>query len=155
MLIGGPAAFGRALAAFRGGRRGRRRGGAARAEVPVEQRQAVRAVIAETDPRRQLEPYAATQPGIRARTGPLVGVLADAAGEPGLAELRSQPEDQRLSDMARFAPLLAGRQALRLGCPPPGRATCCGPSTHTTFMAGSSCNAAGRRIAAGAGSPSR
>ena len=90
-------------------------GGAARAEIPAGQRHAIRAVIAETDPRRQLELYAATQPGIHARTGPLLGVLADAAGEPGLAELRSQLEDQRLAGMERFAQLLAGRGALRPG----------------------------------------
>ena len=72
-------------------------------------------MIVETDPRRQLELYAATQPGIHARTGPLLGVLADAAGEPGLAELRSQLEDQRLAGMERFAQLLAGRGALRPG----------------------------------------
>src|SRR6266545_3219858 len=36
-------------------------GGAARAAVPPEQRPAVRAMIAETDPRRQFELYAATQ----------------------------------------------------------------------------------------------
>src|ERR687888_489413 len=34
-------------------------GGTARAEVPVEQRPAIQAVIAETDPHRQLELYAA------------------------------------------------------------------------------------------------
>src|SRR5918994_6537291 len=37
-------------------------GGADRAQVPVEQRPAIAAVIAETDPHRQLERYAATQP---------------------------------------------------------------------------------------------
>lgn len=38
-------------------------GGAQRAEVPVEQRPAIRQVIDEPDPRRQLQAYAATQPG--------------------------------------------------------------------------------------------
>jgi hypothetical protein len=39
-----------------------RAGGAARAEVPVEQRPAIAAIMAEHDPRRQLALYAATQP---------------------------------------------------------------------------------------------
>src|SRR5688572_23762945 len=39
-------------------------GGASRAERPVEDRPAIRAVIEEPDARRQVERYAATQPGI-------------------------------------------------------------------------------------------
>src|SRR6266498_3759264 len=54
-------------------------GGAARAAVPPEQRPAIQAVIAETDPRRQFQLYAATQPGIHARAGPLLRVLVGAA----------------------------------------------------------------------------
>jgi AcrR family transcriptional regulator len=63
-------------------------GGADRAQVPVEQRPAIAAVIAEPDPHRQLELYAATQPGIHARAGPLLRVLVGAAAaDPELAEL--------------------------------------------------------------------
>jgi AcrR family transcriptional regulator len=47
-------------------------GGTERAERPVEQRPAIRAVIAEPDPRRKLERYAATQPGIHKRLAPLI-----------------------------------------------------------------------------------
>jgi TetR/AcrR family transcriptional regulator, regulator of autoinduction and epiphytic fitness len=89
-------------------------GGAARARVPVEDRPAVRAVIEETDARRQLEGYAATQPGIHARMGPLMRVLAGAAAtDPELAELQREMDDFRLAGLGRFARLLAERGALR------------------------------------------
>ena len=91
-------------------------GGAARAQVPPEQRPAIQAVIAETDPHRQLELYAATQPGIHARAGPLLRVLIGAAAtDPELAELWTQIEDERLAGMGRFAQLLADRGVLRAG----------------------------------------
>jgi AcrR family transcriptional regulator len=89
-------------------------GGAARAAVPVEQRPAIQAVIAEPDPHRQLELYAATQPGIHARAGPLLRVLVGAAAaDPELAELWSQIEHERLNGLGRFAQLLADRGVLR------------------------------------------
>jgi AcrR family transcriptional regulator len=91
-------------------------GGAARAERSPEQRPAIQAVIAEADPRRQLELYAATQPGIHARIGPLFHVLAEAAAaDPELAEVSRQMDEQRLAGMGRFAQLLADRGALRPG----------------------------------------
>jgi AcrR family transcriptional regulator len=91
-------------------------GGAARAERSPEQRPAIQAVIAEADPRRQLELYAATQPGIHARIGPLFRVLAEAAAaNPELAEVSRQMDEQRLAGMGRFAQLLADRGALRPG----------------------------------------
>ena len=91
-------------------------GGVARAQVPVEQRPAVRAVIEETDPRRQLEGYAATQPGIHARTGPLMRVLAGAAAtDTDLAEVLREMEDLRHAGLGRFAQLLADRGVLRPG----------------------------------------
>ena len=91
-------------------------GGANRAQVPVEQRPAIAAVIAETDPHRQLKLYAATQPGIHARAGPLLRVLIGAAAtDPELAELWAQIEKERLGGMGRFARLLADRGVLRPG----------------------------------------
>jgi AcrR family transcriptional regulator len=91
-------------------------GGAARAAVPVEQRPAIQAVIEETDPRRQLELYAATQPGIHARLGPLFRLLAAAAAaDPPLAEVWTQLEDQRLNGLRRFVQLLADRGVLAHG----------------------------------------
>jgi len=85
---------------------------------PPDERPAIQAVIAETDPRRQLELYAATQPGIHARVGPLLRVLGEAAAaEPELAEVSRQLEAQRLAGMGRFAQLLADRGALRPDLP--------------------------------------
>jgi AcrR family transcriptional regulator len=89
-------------------------GGAARAERPPDQRPVIQAVIAETNPYRQLQLYAATQPGIHARIGPLARVLTEAAAaDPELANVSRQLEDQRLAGMGRFAQLLADRGALR------------------------------------------
>jgi AcrR family transcriptional regulator len=91
-------------------------GGTARAEVPVEQRPAIQAVIAETDPHRQLELYAATQPGIHARAGPLLRVLVGAAAaDAELTQVWTQLENERLAGMGRFAQLLADRGVLRTG----------------------------------------
>src|SRR5215218_9257843 len=82
-------------------------GGANRAQVAVDQRPAIAAVIAEPDPYRQLGLYAATQPGIHARAGPLQRVLVGAAAaDPELAELWAQLEDERLNGQGRLTQLL-------------------------------------------------
>lgn len=89
-------------------------GGTERAERPVEQRPAVRAVIEEPDPRRKLERYVATQPGIHERLAPLYHTLAEAAAiEPELESIRDQLETQRLEGMGRFAQHLRETGALR------------------------------------------
>jgi AcrR family transcriptional regulator len=89
-------------------------GGAGRAEVPVEQRPAIQAVIAETDPRRRLERYADTQPGIHARLAPLYRALAAAAAtDPALAAVARELEDGRRAGQAGLARLLAGNGELR------------------------------------------
>lgn len=91
-------------------------GGTERAERPVEQRPAIRAVIAEPDPRRKLERYAATQPGIHERLAPLYQTLAEAAAiGPELGSIRDQLEMQRLEGMGRFAQHLRETGALRPG----------------------------------------
>ena len=91
-------------------------GGTARAEIPVEERPAIRAVIEEPDPRRQVELYAATQPGIHRRSGPLLRVLAGgAAADPGLAALWGEIESSRLTGQGRFVGMLAERGVLRHG----------------------------------------
>ncbi len=93
-------------------------GGAARAETPPEDRPAIRAVIEEMDPRRQLELYAATQPGIHRRAGPLNRALAGgAATDPELRVLLLELEAQRLAGLGRMAALLAERGALRADLP--------------------------------------
>lgn len=91
-------------------------GGAQRASRPVEERPAIRAVIEERDPRRQIELYVATQPGIHERIGPLVRALKAAADvEDTLAHVWERLERQRLDGMGRFADLLADRGALHEG----------------------------------------
>ena len=71
-------------------------GGAARAEVPVEQRPVIRAIRDEPDPRRQVALYAATQPGIHRRAGPLLRALRDArASDPELARLWDERSEER------------------------------------------------------------
>ncbi len=91
-------------------------GGAARAEVPVVERPAIRAIQEEQDPRRQLELYAATQPGIHRRAGPLLRALAAAgASDPELKELWERIEMSRLHGQGGFVAMLAGRGSLRPG----------------------------------------
>ena len=91
-------------------------GGVERADVPVEVRPGIRRVIDETDPRRRLAAYAATQPGIWSRVGPLLRVLAEAkGGDPALEALSEQLDSQRLKGMRRFARFLAEEGTLRDG----------------------------------------
>ena len=107
-------AFGSKAGLFRAVIRAAVDGGAARAEVPVERRPAIQAIIAERDPRRQLALYAATQPGIHARSGPLLRVLIEGARtDPDLAQVWQELEAERLAGMQRFAELLAERGVLR------------------------------------------
>lgn len=88
----------------------------ARADLPVEQRPAIKALIEETDPRRQLELHAATQPGIHSRVGPLFRVLREAAAaDPQLDEVWNELEAERLEGMRRLAQFLADRGTLRPG----------------------------------------
>src|SRR5215203_1321209 len=71
-------------------------GGSSRAETPPAERPAIRAVIDETDPHRKLELYAATQPGVHGRSGPLYRVLVAAAdSNPELRDVASQLAEGR------------------------------------------------------------
>jgi AcrR family transcriptional regulator len=91
-------------------------GGAERAERPVEKRPVIAALIAEPDPRRQVELYAGTQPGIHRRAGPLLRALRDARGlDPELAEIWEGVEASRRAGQGRFTDLLASRGVLRGG----------------------------------------
>ena len=89
-------------------------GGASRAEVPVEERPAIRAVIDEPDPRRQIARYAATQPGIHRRSGELLRALhAAAPTDPELQRLWDEMEAWRYSGQSRFVGTLAAHGRLR------------------------------------------
>jgi AcrR family transcriptional regulator len=89
-------------------------GGVERAQRPVEGRPAIRAIIEEPDPRRQLALYARTQPGIWSRVGPLLRVLdAAASSEPDLRRLQQEQDAQRHAGLTRFTRLLHERGALR------------------------------------------
>ena len=91
-------------------------GGSTRADVPVEQRPAIRALIEESDPHRQVELYAATQPGIHRRSGPLLLALAGAAAsDPELDALWREIEASRRMGQSRFVEMLAARGRLRPG----------------------------------------
>jgi TetR/AcrR family transcriptional regulator, regulator of autoinduction and epiphytic fitness len=91
-------------------------GGAKRAEVPVGERPAIRAIHDEPDPRRQIAGYAATQPGIHRRAGPLLRALRDARGsDPELGRLWEEMEAWRLEGQGRFVRMLADRGVLRPG----------------------------------------
>ena len=91
-------------------------GGVERAEVPVEARPAIAAIIAEPDPARQVALYAATQLGIHRRAGPLLRAVRDAAAiDPEVARVWSELEGQRHAGQARVAGLLASRGVLREG----------------------------------------
>jgi AcrR family transcriptional regulator len=109
-------AFGSKAGLFRAVMEAMLAGGASRSEVPVEERPAIRAVIEEPDPRRQIELYAATQPGIHRRAGSLVRALLGAvATDPELKALRDEMEAWRLEGQGRFVGMLAERGHLRPG----------------------------------------
>jgi len=89
-------------------------GGVERAEVPVEERPAIAAIIAETDPARQVALYAATQPGIHRRGGPLLRTVRDAAAvDPEVASVWSELEAWRYKGQGQLVGLLASRGVLR------------------------------------------
>ena len=91
-------------------------GGSSRAEARVEERPAIRAIIDEPDPRRQVALYAATQPGIHRRSGPLLRALhGGAASDPELAAIWNGIEEARHAGQGRFVGMLAERGALRPG----------------------------------------
>jgi AcrR family transcriptional regulator len=93
-------------------------GGASRAEIPVGERPAIRAIREEPDPRKQVAGYAATQPGIHRRAGPLLRALRDVRGsDPELGRLWDEMEAWRLDGQGRFVRELAERGVLGPGLP--------------------------------------
>ena len=92
-------------------------GGAERAEVPVTDRPAIRRIAEEADPVRQLQLYAATQPGIWSRVGPLLRVLDAAANsDASLVEVREGiAADRRHGLRDGLGRMLEQRGVLRAG----------------------------------------
>jgi AcrR family transcriptional regulator len=108
--------FGTKAALFRAAVDALLAGGVERSDVPVQDRPAIRAIRDETDPRRQIAAYAATQPGIHRRAGPLLRALHDTRGsEPELGRLWDELEASRLAGQGKFTQMLAQRGALRPG----------------------------------------
>jgi AcrR family transcriptional regulator len=115
-------------------------GGTDHAELPVEQRPGIRRVIEEQDPARKLRLYAATQPGVYGRAGPLLRVLDEAATSvPDLAELRDGYSARRLQGMRQLATMLAEQGALRAGLTPQRAAdilvTVCSRANYDSLVA--------------------
>jgi AcrR family transcriptional regulator len=107
-------AFGSKAALFKAVIESALAGGSQRAETPPAERPAIRAVIEEIDPRRKLELYAATQPGVHGRSGPLYRVLVAAAdSDPELRDVLDAMEARRLHGLGGLASQLAESRALR------------------------------------------
>lgn len=84
--------------------------------VPALNRDYVREVQAEPDPRRKLERYAHAVRTVQERLAPLVAHLREAArAEPELSELWREISTRRASNMRRFAADLATAGGLRDG----------------------------------------
>jgi len=108
--------FGTKAALFRTAVEALLAGGARRAEVPVAERPAIRAIHDEPDPRRQVAAYAATQPWIHRRAGPLLRALCDAkASDAELGRLWDEMEVRRLDGQGQFVRMLADRGAIKPG----------------------------------------
>ena len=83
-------------------------------EVPVEEREYVRAIRAEPDPTRKLRIYAAALRGIQQRLAPLFRVLQGAASlDPELAALWRSISERRAKNMRLLASDLAATGRLQ------------------------------------------
>ena len=79
-------------------------GGADRAQVPVRERPAIRAVMEEPDARKKIALHSTTQPGIHARSGPLLRAIREAAAaDENLQKVHERLERQRLNGMNQYA----------------------------------------------------
>ena len=109
-------AFGSKAALFRAVVEAVLAGSVGRGHTPVQERPAIRAIIEEPDAERQVDLYAATQPGIHRRAGPLLRALQAAAPtDPELAALWAEMEAWRYSGQSRFVGMLAERGKLQPG----------------------------------------
>ncbi len=89
-------------------------GGVERASLPVDERPGIQRVIQAPSPAARLVAYAATQPGVWSRVGPLLRVLDEAApADPALRRLQDEHAAFRRAGLRRFAGLLARDGALR------------------------------------------
>lgn len=82
---------------------------------PLLERPGPRAVLRETDQRRQITMFAADIRSIMERVSPLFGVMRAAAADPQIGELLRATLRQRLSGMAAFVSGLTRNGALRRG----------------------------------------
>ena len=84
--------------------------------VPAEERDYVRAILAEPDARRKLALYAHAVRTIQPRLAPLLRVLREAArSEPALDELWAEIAGRRAANMRRLVADAAGAGGLRAG----------------------------------------
>jgi AcrR family transcriptional regulator len=90
-------------------------GGAARADLPTDERPVIRRVIEASDPSEALARYARTVVRTWHRVGTLLAVLDSAPAAPDVVGLRADLESQRLAGMRRFAAHLEAERALRDG----------------------------------------
>lgn len=84
--------------------------------VPIAERPAVRAMAAETDPRRTVERYAALARELGARIGPLAAVLLDARGtDTDIDAFLATIDAERLVGATAFVEGLVAKGGLRPG----------------------------------------
>ncbi len=70
----------------------------------MTERPAIRAVIEEADAHKKIALHSATQPGIHARSGPLLRALQEAAAaDENLQQVHERLEGQRLNGMNQYA----------------------------------------------------
>ena len=120
-------------------------GGSERGDVAVTERPAIRRIIEERDPVRQLQLYAATQPGIWSRVGPLLRVLDAAANsDASLVELREHIATERRHGLRNgLGRMLEERGVLARASPPSAPATSCTPCAARPATSPSSATAVG------------
>jgi len=83
-------------------------------DVPLPDRPHVRALVADSDPRRQLSGFAGITSGIMSRAEPVYRILVSAAGsDPDAAALLAEQTRHRLQGQSQIARALAHAGALR------------------------------------------
>ena len=123
----------------------------------MTERPAIRRIAEERDPVRQLQLYAATQPGIWSRVGPLLRVLDAAANsDASLVELREHIATERRHGLRDgLGRMLEERGVLREGVTAERPATSCTPCAARPATSPSSTTAVGPKPPTRRGSPRR